>query len=139
MRFLDSSVFLHAYLKPRRKLRQREKTIKEMAKKILEKIEGGEEVVTTVIHLAEILNIVESRLGLKYSISLLARILSLSNILIEGVGLDDYKNGLTISERYGISINDSIAYIKMEKLNINEIYTFDKHFKNLPEIKIVGG
>jgi len=139
MRFLDSSVFLHAYLKPRRKLRQREKIIKEVAKKILEKIEGGEEVVTTVIHLAEILNIVESRLGLKYSISLLARILSLSNILIEGVDLDDYKNGLTISERYGISINDSIAYIKMEKLNINEIYTFDKHFKNLPEIKIVGG
>ena len=139
MRFLDSSIFLHAYLKPRRKLRQREKIIKEMAKKILEKIEGGEEVVTTVIHLAEILNIVESRLGLKYSISLLARILSLPNILIEGVGLDDYKNGLTISERYGISINDSIAYIKMEKLNINEIYTFDKHFKNLPEIKIVGG
>jgi len=139
MRFLDSSVFLHAYLKPRRKLRQREKIIKEMAKKILEKIEEGEEVATTVIHLAEILNIVESRLGLKYSISLLARILSLSNILIEGVDLDDYKNGLTISERYGISINDSIAYIKMEKLNINEIYTFDKHFKNLPEIKIVGG
>jgi len=139
MRFLDSSIFLHAYLKPRRKLRQREKIIKEMAKKILEKIEGGEEVVTTVIHLAEILNIVESRLGLKYSISLLARILSLPNILIEGVDLDDYKNGLTISERYGISINDSIAYIKMEKLNINEIYTFDKHFKNLPEIKIVGG
>ena len=139
MRFLDSSVFLHAYLKPRRKLRQREKIIKEMAKKILEKIEEGEEVATTVIHLAEILNIVESRLGLKYSISLLARILSLSNILIEGVDLDDYKNGLTISERYGISINDSIAYIKMEKLNINEVYTFDKHFKNLPEIKIVGG
>ena len=137
MRFLDSSVFLHAYLKPKKKLTPVEKSIKEAAKNILTRVEKGEEVLTTVVHLSEILNIVESRIGLKQSISLLAGILSLQNILTMDVNIDDYKKALLVADKYNVSINDALAYLKMRENNIKEIYTFDKHFKNLPKIKII--
>ena len=137
MKFLDSSVFLHAYLRPRRKLKPREEELKKRAKKIIERIDSSEEdVLTTVIHVSEIVNMVESWLGLKESLSILARFLSLRNISIVGVSESDYEEALTISIHYNISVNDAIAYLKMKENNINEIYTFDKHFKNLPGIKI---
>lgn len=137
MKFLDSSVFLHAYLRPRRKLKPREEELKKRAKKIIERIDSSEEdVLTTVIHVSEIVNMIESWLGLKESLSILARFLSLRNISIVGVSESDYEKALTISIHYNISVNDAIAYLKMKENNINEIYTFDKHFKNLPGIKI---
>ncbi len=139
MRFLDSSVFLHAYLKPRRELTLREKSIKDASKGILTRVDEGEKVLTTVVHLSEVLNIVESRIGLRQSISLLARVLSLQNILIVSVDIDDYKKALVLADKYNISVNDALAYIKMKENHIEEIYTFDKHFKNLPEIKIIQG
>jgi len=137
MRFLDSSVFLHAYLLPHRKLKPEEEKLKERAKKIIQRIDSGEEdVLITVIHVSEIVNMIESWLGLQESISILARILSLKNISIIEVNESDYEEALAISSRYNISINDAIAYLKMKENNINEIYTFDKHFKNLPGIRI---
>jgi len=138
MRFLDSSVLLHAYLKPRRKLRPEEVRIKENAKKIIKRIdEGKEEVLITVVHLSEIVNIIESYIGLRESIRLLARILALGNISVVNVNRRDYEKALFISSHYNVSVNDGVAYIKMRESNINEIYTFDKHFRNLPDIKII--
>jgi len=137
MKFLDSSVFLHAYLRPRRKLKPEEEELKKRAKKIIERIDSSEEdVLTTVIHVSEIVNMIESWLGLQESLSVLARFLSLRNISIVGVSENDYEEALTISIHYNISVNDAIAYLKMKENNINEIYTFDRHFKNLPGIKI---
>jgi len=137
MRFLDSSIFLHAYLKPRKKLTPREKSIKEASKNILTRVDKGERVLITVVHLSEILNIIESRIGLRQSISLLARILSLQNISITGVDIDDYRKSLVLADKYNISLNDALAYIKMRENHVKEIYTFDKHFKNLSGIKII--
>jgi len=138
LRFLDSSVFLHAYLKPRRALRPEEKRVKESAKSLLTRVDKGKDkVLISVVHLSEILNIVESRLGLKESIGLLSRILSLQNIIIVGVNKEDYEKAIAIASHYNVSVNDAIAYIKMKEFNLNEIYTFDKHFKNLPGTKIV--
>ncbi len=138
MRFLDSSVFLHAYLRPRRRLSPREEELKERAREIIRRVDLGEEtVLTTIVHVSEILNIIESWISLYESIRVLARLLSLNNINIAGVNKDDYIEALSISSRYSVSVNDAIAYIKMQENNINEIYTFDKHFKSLPGIKIV--
>lgn len=60
-RFLDSSVFLHAYLRPKRKLTPEEEEVKARAAKIMTRVEEGEPVATSAIHLAEALNIVEAR------------------------------------------------------------------------------
>ena len=138
MRFLDSSVFLHAYLAPRRRLSQREAQVKERAKSIIERKDAGsEEVLTTVIHVTEIANIVEARLGLQTSLGVAARILSLENIRVAGVTEEDYEKALATASRYTVSLNDALAYIKMIEHGVEEVYTFDKHFKNLPGIKIV--
>lgn len=138
VRFLDSSVFLHAYLVPRRRLSPREAEVKEKAKAIVARVDSSsEEVLTTVVHVAEIANIVESRLGLEVSLKVVARLLSLENVRVEGVTEEDYREALAIADRYRVSINDALAYIKMRQHNIEEIYTFDKHFKNLPNIRIV--
>lgn len=132
---MDSSVFLHAFLKPRKKLNRLEKLVKKHAKKIIADIEEGEKVVMTVVHVSEVANIIESRLGLSKSISFVARLFSLSNVNVLGVAMEDYEKALLISKRYSVSINDALAYLKMKEYGIKVIYTFDKHFNNFPDIE----
>ena len=137
-RFLDSSVFLHAYLTPKRRLSADEELMKRRAKDIIKRIDSGvEEVLTTVIHVAEILNVVESRAGLEASYRVLARLLSLENIDIVEVSMEDYMKAIVIASRHKVSVNDAIAYLKMLRYGITEIYTFDRHFASLPGITIV--
>lgn len=136
-KFVDSSVFIHAYLKPRRTMSPREAAIKEAAKEVVHAVEEGESVLTTVIHLSEIANIVEARLGLLKSLGLVARILSLRNIEVVGVNSEDYGRAIPISERYGVSLNDAIAYLKMKELGIEDIYSFDKHFRSFGDVRVL--
>ena len=134
-RFLDSSIFLHSYLKAKRKLTEREIKVKEAAKEVLRRVEEGEEVVTTVVHVSEIANIIESRIGLRESLQIVSALLTLPNIKVVEVTPEDYRKALPTSTRYGVSINDSIAYLKMTEMGIREAYSTDKHFKQLPNIK----
>lgn len=136
--FIDSSVFVYAYLKPRRKLTEREAKVKSLARDIVGDLEEGRiRVVMTVVHLSEVLNILEDRLGLRISLEFLELILSSENIELVPVGLADYQAGLEIARRFAISANDAIAYIKMRERGIDRIYTFDRHFRNLKDIMIV--
>ena len=137
VKFLDSSVFIHAYLKPRRNLTQKEEAIKEAAKAVISKVEKGEPVVTTVVHVSEIANIVESRLGLSKSLGLVAGFLGMENIRIMEVSKDDYEAAISISQSHGVSLNDAIAYLKMKSENIKTIYSFDKHFRNFGDIIVL--
>jgi len=136
-KFLDSSIFIHAYLKPRRNLTQKEEAIKEAARTIISRVEKGEPVITTVVHVSEITNIVESRLGLSKSLGLVAGLLSMENIKIIEVNKDDYKAAVSISQSHGVSLNDAIAYLKMKNENIKIIYSFDKHFRNFGDIAVL--
>jgi len=138
VKFLDSSVFLHAYLKPKRELSPRELAVKERARKIIERVEEGlEKVVTTVVHVAEVANIIEARHGLKKSLALVGALLTQPNIRVLDVGSEDYGVAAALAERYHVSINDALAYLQMLNLQIREVYSFDKHFDNLPGIKRV--
>lgn len=140
MRFLDSSVFLHAYLKPKRELKPEELEIKRRAKNIVKRVDDqAEEVITTVVHISEIANIIEAHLGLEESINLIGTLLALPNIQILDVKREDYEAATILAMKHKISINDVIAYLKMLENNINEIYSFDKHFQNLPGIKRIEG
>ncbi len=134
-RFLDSNVFLYAYLKPRRKPPQRVLEMKKHAKEIIKRVESGEEVVTSVVHLSEILNILESHLGLQISLQFLETMLSMKNMEIAEVGRKDYEDALILCNKFNISANDGIAVKIMRSLGINEIYSFDSHFDNVPGIK----
>ncbi|MEM2929848.1 MAG: type II toxin-antitoxin system VapC family toxin [Thermoproteota archaeon] len=134
-RFLDSSVFLHAYLRPKRRLRDAEKEVKQRASAIIENVEKGEEVIVSTIHLSEVLNITEARLGLEKAVEFLENILATENIRIEGVQQRDYEEALVIASRYKISPNDAVACVVSRRMNISEIYSFDKHFDKVPFVK----
>jgi len=137
VRFLDSSVFLHAYLKPKRKLTPEEERVKHAATNILERVDEGENVTTSVIHLSEAINIVESRLGLKKALELLENSLATNNLSVLTVTRGHYEKALSLATRYGISPNDAVAALLSMEHGITEVYGFDKHFDNTPFIKRV--
>ena len=134
MRFIDSNVFLHAFLRPRRELSSRERDVKEMAKEIIEGVEAGEEVATSAVHVSEVVNVVESGLGLRESLGLLAWVISSANIVVHPVSARDYEDALPVARERGVSANDALAYTLMKQHGIAEVYSFDSHYERLAEV-----
>jgi uncharacterized protein len=139
MRFVDSNIFVHTLLKPRRELKTHEAEIKEGAKKVLLRIEEGEEAMTTVVHVSEVANILESRMTRDGSWRILSALASMRGLSISGVSGDDYRSAIQASKVLGVGVNDALAYAVMKKAGVEEIYSFDKHFDLLPEIRRVTG
>lgn len=135
MRFIDASVFLHAYIKPKRSLKPHEKKIRENAKKIITRVNGGEEVTITVVHLSEIANILEDFLSLDTALELESGILSRENIEITNVSADDYMTTIPIASDNKIGLNDALASLIMKNEGITEIYSFDKDFDKVESVK----
>jgi len=123
---------LHVYLKPRKPLTEKEMTVKAAAREVLRRVE--EPVFTTVVHLSEVANVVESRVGLQASLGLVARLLSLENVEALPVSRDDYEEALSVAQRFSVSLNDAVAYVKMLEIGASEVYTFDRHFTKLPGV-----
>ena len=136
VRFIDANIFIYAFLKPRREPPDNVKAIKEKAKGILKRVSDGEEVATTVIHLSEVANVVESRAGKGKAAQILLYVLTSDNIRVLDVSTADYLRAALIAEERNLGINDALAYLKMQELGIDEIYTFDKDFEKL-DVKIV--
>ncbi|BDB98250.1 type II toxin-antitoxin system VapC family toxin [Saccharolobus caldissimus] len=138
VKFIDSNVFIYAILKPKRSVDEKIVKMKEKAKEILARIDNGEEkVLTTVVHISEIANVIESLSNLTTSIKVIENIINNENIVIKEVTVQDYTEAVKIANEENVSINDAIAYVIMMKNGINEIYTFDeKHFKKL-NVKIL--
>ena len=93
-------------------------------------------VVTTVVHLSEVANVVESRAGKGKAAEIVLSILTSDNIRVLDVSTADYIRSALIAEEKNLGINDALAYIKMQELGIDEIYTFDRDFERL-EVKVV--
>lgn len=131
---MDSNVFLHAFLKPRRELTQKELKIKREAQAIVKRIEGGEEVAMSTAHLSEIVNVIETSLGLEKSLGFLAWVVTMDNIEVYSVCLGHYETSLPLAKENEISANDALAFLFMRSYGLKEIYSFDKHFNQLKEI-----
>jgi len=131
MRFIDSNVFLHAFLRPRRELLYEERRMKEEAQHIIRLVEEGEEVATTTVHVSEVVNIVESGLGLQRSLGILAWVISKPNIQVYPATVDTYERALPVAQERGVSANDALAYLTMRDNGLAEVYTFDKHYDQL--------
>lgn len=134
MRFVDSNVFLHAFLIPQRKLTKDEQRVKDEAKAIVKSLEEAEEVATTTVHLSEVVNIIETGLGLQESLGFLTWIMTSENIKVYAVALEDYESAMPLAKENNISANDALAYLTMKTHEIREIYSFDKHFDKLEDI-----
>jgi len=135
MRFVDASVFLFAYLKPRRKIPEKVVIMKENARKIVARINEGEEVMTTIVHLSEIANIIESKVGNVEAARVVMNIMGKPNIVVLDVRKDEYLEAARIAQEIGVGVNDALAYLVMRKKRISEIYSFDSDFDNFKDVK----
>jgi predicted nucleic acid-binding protein len=137
MRFIDTNVFIYAVLKPTRELNKQEQRLKRASNEIFMRVNEGEEVVTTVVHLSEVANVMEDAANLTFPISFVKDILLKRNVHVEQVSDTDYIESVVLAEEKRVSINDALAYLIMKREMIEAIYTFDKHFDSL-DVKVVG-
>jgi len=129
MRFIDANVFIYAVLKPKMALSEAVLQKKTAAKEIFLRVNAGERVTTTTVHLSEVANVAEDAAGISFAGDLLSAILTKPTINVEPVSADDYRESIRLSQKSAISINDALAVLIMERQGIREIYTFDRHFK----------
>jgi len=137
MKFLDANIFIYAYYKPKHQLTEKQKEMKEKSKEILKKINKGEEVITTVVHLSEISNILKRALDLNDLHSLLIGLYSLDNVKIVDVTKGDYLSAVELMEDITLDPNDCLAVEVMRREGIGEIYSFDGGFDSISGIKRV--
>jgi len=131
MRFLDANVFIYAYYKPKRELTDKQKQMKERSKEIIRRINEGEEVITTVVHLSEVTNILKRALSMEDLHSLLIGLFSMDNVRIVDVTTEDYLGAIELMSELKIDPNDCLAVDVMRCEDINEIYTFDRGFDSV--------
>jgi len=135
MRFLDANIFIYAYYKPKKPLNQKEKHMKDQAKKIITKIsQAKEEVTTTVIHISETVNILKHGLKLEELNKLILGMFMLDNIKIKSVTREQYLAATELADELELESNDALAVDTMKQDNITEIYTFDEDFEKIEGI-----
>ena len=135
--FVDANVFVYAFLKPKRKLQPHEHNIKDAAKKIVTRINEGEETVTSVVHFSEICNILEDHIPFKEACTIEKGLLLMDNITIKEVSEEDYLKALAIAEDQQVGANDALAYVLMKEAGITRIYSFDKDFNEFKDIHTI--
>jgi len=138
LRFVDASVFVHAFLKPKRELKPHEVKIKESAKEIVRRINDGEEVGITVVQVAEIANLLESYLPLSEALKVEEFLILARNVNVFDVTKRDCLEALKISRERNVGLSDAIAYVVMMKNGVNEIYSFDGDFDKLNVKRVIA-
>ncbi|MFQ5821154.1 MAG: type II toxin-antitoxin system VapC family toxin [Candidatus Heimdallarchaeota archaeon] len=136
MRFVDASVFVYAYLKPKKTLPDKLKRMKNNAKAIVARINAGESTVTSVVHLSEVANILEARITLSQVRIIIEGLILKESLNVLGVTQAQYQNAVFISETHNVGINDALAKLLMDKVKISEIYSFDMHFDTIGMTRI---
>jgi predicted nucleic acid-binding protein len=135
MKFLDANVFVYAYYKPRRQLTQKERLMKEHAQRIISGIsQGKEEVLTTVVHLSEAVNILKHGLPLERLTTVVLGLFMLDNVKIEGISREAYFAATELGEDVKLDPNDALAVDAMKLNDIGEIYSFDEDFDKVEGI-----
>lgn len=132
--FVDASVFVYAYLKPRRKLQPNEASAKDAAKAIVKRINEGEEVAMCVVHFSEVCNILEDYLALGEALAIERGLLMRDNIIIHKVTVEDYLNALSVAEDHQVGANDALAYVVMKETGLSKVYSFDRDFDIFKDI-----
>jgi predicted nucleic acid-binding protein len=132
--FVDASVFVYAYLKPRRRLQPYETSAKDAAKAIVKRINEGEEAAMSVVHFSEVCNILEDYLTLEEALTIERGLLMRDNITIHKVSVEDYLNALSVAEDHRVGANDALAYIVMKETGLSKIYSFDKDFDAFKDV-----
>jgi hypothetical protein len=129
MKFLDANIFIYAYYKPKKQLTQKEKQMKEHAKKIISNVsQGKEQVATTVVHVSEIVNILKHGMPLDQLATIIRGLFMLDNLKITSVTREAYFAATELGEDLKLEANDALAVDMMRLNGMKEIYSFDEDF-----------
>jgi predicted nucleic acid-binding protein len=132
MRFLDANVFIYAYYKPKKQLTSKEKQMKEHAKKIISSVsKEKEEVLLTVVHVSEIVNILKHGMPLNQLTAIIRGLFMLDNVRIMDVTREAYFAATEIGDDLKLEANDALAIDIMRQNGIKEIYSFDEDFDEI--------
>ncbi|MCD6538500.1 type II toxin-antitoxin system VapC family toxin [Candidatus Bathyarchaeota archaeon] len=131
MRFVDSNVFIYVLVKS-------PKDDYVIAKRILQRIEEGEEAVTNMAVIQEIVNWLEYNNNRRREIEkLLTAINSYIAMKKAGVSWSDMIAAIDDMNKYGLDFVDALTLQTMKRNNINEIYTNDRDFDRVKWVRRV--
>jgi len=130
MRFVDTNVFVYALTA--------HPDFGQTAKRILERIENGEETATSSLVLCEIAWVLEA-MGKQGEIeSTLEKILSYKTLNTIEIGIDDILMGANNMAAYKVDFNDGVNISLMIRSGISEVYSNDKkHLGRLDFLKVI--
>lgn len=135
MKFLDANVFIYAYYKPKKQLTEKEKQMKEQAKKIITAVsQGNEQALTTIVHVSEIANILKHGMPLEKLTEVIRGLLMLDNLTVQGVSKEAYFAANELGDDLKLEANDALAIDIMKTNNVTEIFTFDEDFDRVQGI-----
>jgi len=135
MRFLDANIFIYAFYKPKKPLTEKEETMKEQAKRIISNVsQGKEQVITTVVHISEMVNILKNGMPRDLLTRTILGLFMLDNVKILDVTKDAYFAAVEMGEDFKLEPNDSLAVDIMRQNDVTEIYSFDDHFNKIDGI-----
>jgi len=135
MRFLDANVFIYAYYKPKKQLTQKEMQMKDQAKKIIANVsQGKENVIITVVHVSEMVNILKHGMRPDQVTAIIRGLFMLDNVRILDVTRDAYFAATELGDDLKLEANDALAIDVMRLNGIREIYSFDEDFDQIEGI-----
>jgi len=135
MRFLDANIFIYAYYKPKKPLTEKEAAMKEQAKNIISSIsQGKEDILTSVVHISEIVNILKNGLPRDMLTQTILGLFMLDNVKIVDVTKEGYFAAVEMGEDYTLEPNVALAVDLMRQDCVYEIYSFDEHFNKVEGI-----
>ncbi len=137
-RFVDASVFVHAYLRPKRELRSHERSLKAHARSIVTRINEGEETVTTTVHLSEIANVLEGWMSLEDARTVQRGLLARDSIRILSTARPDLIEALALGSEVDVGTSDALAAVLMRREGLREVYSFDRDFDRIPDIRRIS-
>lgn len=137
MIYLDANIFIYAYFKPKKGKVLSDKILwcKQEAKKIIQKINKEEnKYCISLIQLSEIVNLMKGAMSWDNLQPFLIGLISNESIEIIEITKLMYINAINKISEYKMDSNDISAYLLMKEKKIKEIYTFDRHFEDLPDV-----
>lgn len=126
-RFIDTNIFIYSVTNHPR--------FGKIARKILTRLERGEECITSTIVLCEIAWVLEAMGKQSYVKPTLEKILSYDDLSVLTFDSDDLLVGSNNMITYGIDFNDAVNVSVMSKVGTNQVYSNDK--KHLGKIKFL--
>lgn len=130
MRFVDTDIFIYALTA--------HPSYGQTAKRILERIENGEEATTSTLVLCEIAWVLEA-MGKQGEIeATLEKILSYKTLKTIEISSDDLLIGANNMAAHNMDFNDGVNIALMMRSGISEVYSNDrKHLGKIDFLKIV--